>query len=127
VFDSKPQQSWPTRARDIVGKLHCSTTSLSRLSHQGHKTLQVNCIVGDSCAKGIDGTEQDHAKNCLNRRIFCWESNSMCINLNTKVDAIGHYHVQKSNAQEGEVCLVEGAPLKERDKGGASYLLLGQL
>ncbi len=51
---------------------------------------------------------------------FCWESNSICINLDTKVDAIGRYCVQKSNAQEGEVCLVDGAPLKEREKGGAS-------
>ena len=44
----------------------------------------------------------------------------MCVNLDTRVDAIGRYHVRKSNVQEGEVCLVDGAPLKEREKGGAS-------
>ncbi len=51
---------------------------------------------------------------------FRWESDSMRVNLNTKVDAIGRYHVQKSNVQEGEVCSVDGAPLRERKKGGAS-------
>jgi hypothetical protein len=38
----------------------------------------------------------------------------------TKVDAIGRYHVQKSNVQEGQVCSVDGAPHKEREKRGAS-------
>ncbi len=51
---------------------------------------------------------------------FYWESNSTCVNLDTKIDAISRYHVQKTNAQEGQVCLVDGAPLKEREKGGAS-------
>jgi hypothetical protein len=59
-------------------------------------------------------------KIALTGGFFCRESDSTCVNLNTKVDAIGRYHVQKINVQEGEVCLVDGAPLKEREKGGAS-------
>jgi hypothetical protein len=53
------------------------------------------------------------------RGFFCWESDSMCVNLDTEVDAIGCSCMQKSNAQEGEVCLVDGAPIK-REKAGAS-------
>ncbi len=55
--------------------------------------------------KGIDGTAHDHnhTKNCLNRRIFCWECNSMWCQLDIRVDAIGCFWIKKSNAQEVKV------------------------
>ena len=45
---------------------------------------------------------------------FCWEGDSTCVNHNTKVDAIGHFLKQKSNAGEVKFACFHGAPLKRR-------------
>ncbi len=67
----KPQRSQPTRAQDIAGELHCLTASLGGLSHWGHKTLQASCVVGGwQLCKRHRGETHNHAKNCLNRRMF---------------------------------------------------------
>jgi hypothetical protein len=60
------------------------------------------------------GKQHDHAKNGLNRKIFCWESDSTWVNLNTRVDTIGHFLKQKSNAQEVKFACFHGASLKRR-------------
>ncbi len=90
-FDSKPQQSWPTRALDIMGKLFFGKPQRSQ-------PTRAQDISGklypwwQSCQRVLMGQPQDHAKNGLNRRVFfCGQSNSTCINLDTKVDVIGHF------------------------------------
>jgi hypothetical protein len=116
LLDSEPQQSRPLRARGIMGKLHCFTASLGGLSHRGHK---LRCWWVAVVQKASMGQRTTMPKIASTGGFFCWEWTARaCVNLDTKVDVIGCSCMQKSNAQEGEVCLVNGAPLKSRAESG---------
>jgi hypothetical protein len=91
-FNSKPQRSLPSRALDIAGKLR---TFFSK--PQRYQPTRAQDIAGElchwwqSCKRASMGQQHNHAKNGLKRRFFCSESNSMCVNLNSKADKTGHF------------------------------------
>jgi hypothetical protein len=103
------------RARDIAGELHCKP--------QRSQPPRAQDITGklrwwQSCKRALIRQQHNYANNGLTGGFFCWESDSTCVNLDAKVDAIGHFCKQKSIAQEVKFAHFHRAPLKE--KGGAS-------
>jgi hypothetical protein len=132
---SKPQRSWPTRA-------HLCTANPSGLGQQGHETLQASCIVWlqASAVSAIKGTRhcgraaslwqlckrcqwesaQPYQKLPLQEEYFAGKSTARASTSILRLTRSATIACKKSNGQEGEVCSVDGAPLKEREKGGAS-------
>jgi hypothetical protein len=93
---------------DIIGKLFLCTASPSglgqqghetlrascvpltaipsSLSHQGHETLRASCVIGGSHAKGRQwDSSATMPKMASTGGSFCWESDSTCVNLDTRL------------------------------------------
>ncbi len=112
LFYRKPWRSQPLRARDIVGKLMYSKPQWSRPTRAQNIVGKLCCWWVAVMQKALMGRRMTMPKLPQQEYFFCWESDSTCINHDTKVDVIGRSRLQKSIAQEGDVHLVNGAQLK---------------